>query len=83
MIAPYVQQIVLFSGDGNLRPMVEALQRRGVRVTVVSTIAALEDGLRREADEFLDLRGLRDQIGRALPESRPASSRDLVHLAAK
>jgi uncharacterized LabA/DUF88 family protein len=82
-LAPYVHQVVLFSGDGDLRPMAAALQRRGIRVTVVSTIAALEDGLRRQADEFLDLRGLRDQIGRTLPESRLASSRDLVHLAAK
>ena len=37
-LANYVDHIVLFSGDGDFRSLVEAVQRRGVRVTVISTI---------------------------------------------
>src|SRR6476619_4054956 len=53
-LAEHVDQIVLFSGDGDFRSLVEAVQRRGVRVTVVSTIASqppmIADELRRQAD---------------------------------
>ncbi|HEY0801760.1 MAG TPA: NYN domain-containing protein, partial [Steroidobacteraceae bacterium] len=63
-----VDQIVLFSGDGDFRPLVEAVQRRGVRVTVVSTISSqppmIADELRRQADVFTDLVELRLKIGR-------------------
>jgi uncharacterized LabA/DUF88 family protein len=72
-IADHVDEIVLFSGDGNLRPLVAALQRRGVRVTIVSTIASeppiLADELRRQADEFIDLAALEAKLGR-LPSAR-------------
>ena len=48
--------MVLFSGDGDFRSLVEAVQRRGVRVTVVSTISTqpptVADELRRQADVF-------------------------------
>ena len=51
--------IVLFSGDGDFRSLVEAVQRKGVRVSVVSTNstqpAMIADELRRQADEFIDL----------------------------
>jgi uncharacterized LabA/DUF88 family protein len=74
-IAEHVDQIVLFSGDGDFRSLVEAVQRRGVRVTVVSTISTqppmLADELRREADVFTDLLELRSKIGRD-PSERPA-----------
>ena len=54
-LAPHVDQIVLFSGDGDFRPLVEAVQRRGVRVSVVSTISTqppmVADELRRQADD--------------------------------
>jgi uncharacterized LabA/DUF88 family protein len=74
-IAEHVDQIVLFSGDGDFRSLVEAVQRRGVRVTVVSTISSqppmLADELRREADVFIDLLELRSKIGRD-PSERPA-----------
>src|ERR1700733_9407908 len=54
-----VDHIVLFSGDGVFRSLVEAVQRRGVRVTVVSTISSqppiIADELRRQADVFTDL----------------------------
>ncbi|MGY4345339.1 hypothetical protein ACVWXM_001806 [Bradyrhizobium sp. GM7.3] len=38
-LAEHIDQMVLFSGDGDFRSLVEAVQRRGVRVTVISTIA--------------------------------------------
>ena len=53
-IAEHIDQMVLFSGDGDFRSLVEAVQRRGVRVTVVSTISTqppmVADELRRQAD---------------------------------
>ena len=68
-LAEHVDQIVLFSGDGDFRSLVEAMQRRGIRVTVVSTISSqppmIADELRRQADEFTDLVELRSQISRA------------------
>jgi uncharacterized LabA/DUF88 family protein len=67
-LAMHVDQIVLFSGDGDFRPLVEAVQRRGVRVTVVSTISSqppmIADELRRQADVFTDLVELQSRIGR-------------------
>jgi uncharacterized LabA/DUF88 family protein len=67
-LAAHADEIVLFSGDGDFRPMVEAVQRRGVRVTVVSTISSqppmIADELRRQADVFIDLVELRPKIGR-------------------
>jgi uncharacterized LabA/DUF88 family protein len=67
-LAEHVDQIVLFSGDGDFRSLVEAVQRRGVRVTVISTISSqppmIADELRRQADVFIDLADLRDTIGR-------------------
>jgi uncharacterized LabA/DUF88 family protein len=77
-IAPHVDEIILFSGDGDFRSLVEALQRRGVRVTVVSTIACqppmIADELRRQADGFVDLSELRARVGRD-PSERPAPRR--------
>jgi uncharacterized LabA/DUF88 family protein len=67
-LADHVDQIVLFSGDGAFCSLVEALQRRGVRVTVVSSIASnppmVASELRRQADVFEDLRDLKGRIGR-------------------
>jgi uncharacterized LabA/DUF88 family protein len=67
-IACHVDEIILFSGDGDYRSLVEALQRRGVRVTVVSTITCqppmIADELRRQADRFVDLKELRASVGR-------------------
>jgi uncharacterized LabA/DUF88 family protein len=67
-LAPHVDQMVIFSGDGDFRFLVEALQRRGVRVSVVSTVATqppmVADELRRQADEFMDLAQLSARIGR-------------------
>jgi len=67
-LAGHVDQIVLFSGDGDFRPLVEAVQRRGVRVTVVSTLTSqppmIADDLRRQADVFTDLVELQPKLGR-------------------
>jgi uncharacterized LabA/DUF88 family protein len=67
-LAEHVDQIVLFSGDGDFRSLVEALQRRGVSVTVVSTISSqppmIADELRRQADIFIDLAELQCRLGR-------------------
>ena len=74
-LAEKVDQIVLFSGDGNFRPLVEAIQRRGVRVTVVSSNASqppmIADELRRQADVFTDLIELKPKIGRDPSERSP------------
>jgi uncharacterized LabA/DUF88 family protein len=67
-IAAHVDHIVLFSGDGDFRRLVEAVQRKGVRVTVVSTVKSqppmASDDLRRQADVFVDLLDLSNLIGR-------------------
>ena len=67
-MAEHLDHIVLFSGDGDFRSLVEAVQRKGVRVSVVSTNttqpAMVADELRRQADEFIDLVSLSAKIGR-------------------
>jgi len=74
-MAPHVDQMVLFSGDGDFRSLVESLQRQGVRVSVVSTVVTqppmVADELRRQADEFIDLAQLAPRIGRD-PSERAA-----------
>ena len=74
-LAEKIDQMVLFSGDGAFRSLVEAVQRRGVRVTVVSTISSqppmIADELRRQADVFTDLAELQSKLSRA-PSERPA-----------
>ena len=67
-LAPHVDHAVLFSGDGDFRRLVESLQRKGVRVSVVSTIRSqppmISDDLRRQADHFIELDDLRSLIER-------------------
>ena len=79
-LAEHVDQIVLFSGDGDFRSLVEAIQRKGVRVTVVSTISTqppmVADELRRQADIFLDIGELQSKIGRDPGERGPRAPRD-------
>jgi uncharacterized LabA/DUF88 family protein len=73
-MVPHLDHVVLFSGDGDFRRLVEAVQRKGVRVTVVSTIRSqppmVADELRRQADSFLELLDLEDSIARTAPTSR-------------
>lgn len=70
-----LDHLIIFSGDGDFRRLVEALQRKGKRVTVVSTMRSqppmIADELRRQADQYIDLETMRDIIGRAHSE-RPA-----------
>ncbi len=67
-LAPRVDHIVIFSGDGDFRPLIESIQRQGVRVSVVSTIRShppmISDDLRRQADNFIELDELKDVLGR-------------------
>ena len=76
-MAEHIDHAVLFSGDGDFRRLVEAVQRRGARVTVVSTFQSsppmVADELRRQADNFVELKTLEAQIARkeqeiSLPE---------------
>jgi len=75
-LADHIDRMFLFSGDGDFRPLLEAVQRRGVHVTVVSTIVShppmMADDLRRQADIFLDLAELKPKLGRD-PSERPGS----------
>src|SRR5271154_1059960 len=67
-LAEHLDEMVLFSGAGDFRSLVEAVQRRGVRVTVISTISSqppiIADELRRQADVFTDLVELQAVLGR-------------------
>jgi uncharacterized LabA/DUF88 family protein len=73
--AAWLDHVVLFTGDGDFRRLVEAVQRKGVRVTVISTLKSsppmASDDLRRQADEFIDLSELAPLIARE-GGSRPA-----------
>jgi uncharacterized LabA/DUF88 family protein len=77
-MAPFYDHFVLFSGDGDFTALVGALQRRGKRVTVASTLATptpmVSDELRRQADFFLEVAELAKTVGRAPPGDRAAVS---------
>jgi uncharacterized LabA/DUF88 family protein len=79
-LSPYYDHLVLFSGDGDFTALVAALQRRGKRVTVVSTLTTptpmISDELRRQADFFMELTELAKSVGRpqaARPVPSPAT----------
>lgn len=67
-MADIIDHVVIFSGDGDFRRLVEAIQRKGVRVTIVSTVKSsppmVADELRRQADHFVELMNLSGQIAR-------------------
>jgi len=77
-MAPHLDHIYLFSGDGDFRRLVEAVQRKGVRVTAVSSIktnpSMIADELRRQADEFIDLADLAPRIARAHRDLQTAAN---------
>jgi len=79
--ADHVNEIVLFSGDGDFRCLVEAIQRKGVRVSVVSTLTShppmVSDELRRQADCFIDLVDLQAKVGRDANERAPRDTRQM------
>jgi|SRR5580658_1851317 uncharacterized LabA/DUF88 family protein len=75
----HIDHAILLSGDGDFRRLVEAVQRKGVRVTVMSTHRSaspiVADELRRQADDYFELQDLAPVIRR-----RPARS-DGIELA--
>lgn len=77
-LADAVDQMIIFSGDGDLVPLVEALQRKGVRVTVISskdgTQPMISDDLRRQADVFIDIKDIADKIRRDIPSPAPTKT---------
>ena len=86
-LSEHIDHLVLFSGDGDFRPLAETVQRRGVRVTVVSTIASqpsmLADELRRQAGDFVDIIELqpfvsRDSVERPVPRDQRHYSPQLL-----
>ena len=70
-MAPHLDHAVLFSGDGDFRRLVQAVQGRGVRVSVISTLKSqppmAADDLRRQADAFVDLADMTGEFGRPKP----------------
>jgi uncharacterized LabA/DUF88 family protein len=73
-----VDHFVLFSGDGDFRSLVEAVQRKGRKVTIISTLSTqppmIADELRRQADHFVDLLSLQSRIGRDPAERQHRST---------
>ncbi len=73
-LAPHIQHAVLFSGDSDFRALVEAVQRHGVKVTVISTRASsppmIGDELRRQATRFIELQDIADNFTRRQNEPR-------------
>ena len=67
-MSEYLDHAVIFSGDGDFRRLVEAVQRKGLRVSVVSTMHSqppvIADELRRQADTFIELADIREHIQR-------------------
>lgn len=89
-LAPNLDHIVLFTGDGDFRALVSALQEQGKRVSVVSTLetkpAMVSDELRRQADHFVDLADLEKHISRdrsGAPPRAPARARAPVAAQAR
>jgi len=67
-LARHIDHLILFTGDGEMRALIEAVQRRGVRVTVVSSLKTsppmVSDDLRRQADSFVDFADLKEAVER-------------------
>ncbi|MGH6994670.1 MAG: NYN domain-containing protein [Stellaceae bacterium] len=84
-MAQYLDHIVLFSGDGDFRRLVDAVQRKGVRVTVVSTIRSappmVADELRRQADMFVELQDLAPQIMRHRDDAAPRQTQNFNQMS--
>ncbi len=79
-ISENIDHIVLFSGDGDFRRLIEAVQRRGVRVSVISSNktqpSMIADELRRQADQFIDLMQLENIFGRIVQSGQPSTAPD-------
>lgn len=78
-MAPHLDHVILFSGDSDFRRLVEAAQRRGVRVSVISTIKTsppmIADELRRQADQFIELADISPEFTRRQTEPRQRTGR--------
>jgi uncharacterized LabA/DUF88 family protein len=79
-LAPQVDHVVLFSGDGDFRSLVAALQELGIRVSVASTLRSqppmVADELRRQADQFIELADWEEQIARDPSQRISRDARD-------
>ncbi|MFN0263407.1 NYN domain-containing protein [Tepidamorphus sp. 3E244] len=79
-LSQHLDHVVLFSGDGDFRSLVEAIQRKGKRVTVASTLKTqppmIADELRRQADHFIELALLSETIGRPQADRPPRRERE-------
>ena len=79
-LAEHLDHVVLFSGDGDFRRLVAALQQKGLRVSVVSTLQTqppmVADELRRQADQFIDIADLEKDICRDPTQRVPREARE-------
>ena len=77
-MSEHIDHAVLFSGDGDFRRLIEAVQRKGVRVTVVSTFRSsppmVADELRRQADCFVELQDIAETISRKVSRPPPSAT---------
>ncbi len=77
-MAPHIDHAILFSGNGNFRRLIKAVQSIGIRTSIVSTLESspplIADSLRRQADNFIELADLADKISR---EGPPPSARNM------
>lgn len=84
-MADRLDHVVIFSGDGDFRCVVEAAQRKGVRVSVVSTVRSsppmVADELRRQADQFVELQDIADQIARIHAPREALDEEDEINAA--
>lgn len=82
-LAAHLDHIVIFSGDGDFRSLVAALQQMGKRVSVISTLQTqppmIADELRRQADQFIDIVDLETSISRDNVAARPQRDGRLYH----
>ena len=78
-LAPHLDHMILFSGDGDFRRLVQAVQAKGVRVTVVSTTRCqppqIADELRRQADAFIELADVMNQFSKPKSAAPQATMR--------
>ena len=79
-LAAHLDHVVLFSGDGDFRSLVAALQQKGLRVSVVSTLQTqppmVSDDLRRQADQFIAIADLEKEICRDPSARMPREARE-------
>jgi uncharacterized LabA/DUF88 family protein len=82
-MAEHLDHIILFSGDGDFRRLVEAVQRKGLRVTVVSTVRSsppmVADELRRQADNFIELQDIAKTISRNYTDRNEQANDDRAY----